>query len=380
MSLSSLWESFKHGYTRFEFNSELRTDFYEQITQLYGNGIKLEEAMKRIYLVASDGKPNPTSATAVVARECIAGLTTGGKFADVIGKWVSADEASVIAAGEDAGQILEAFKRVNKSMKRRKKLIAGVWIPLALPTMLMVVIFGILIFSAFYFCPQLLTLAPLDAWKGLTYDLMLISGVIGDWWWLMVGSVIAGIIFFVWSLGRWRGGERDWVAIKQEALRNPDYVLPMTLRDRFDKFAPYSIYRIYMASVFIDNVVQMQSQGLALPQTLESIRRFASPWLQEKIDDTLWGVNRGLRLGDALAAAGHHFPDKGTISFLQVLEEADSTGAALEKFSGRWIKRNTVKVGQAARWLRIICMLAAGLILALFYGAVYGISQMSTGR
>lgn len=377
MSLRDIFEAVDRARIRFEFGMDGRIDFYEQISQLYGNGIQLEEALKRIQLVASGGKPKSSNALAVIAQDCIAGIGAGLPFSDVMRRWITEDEASIIAAGEETGDLLGALERCVESSSRRKALIAGVTQPLALPLLLVFIEFGLLGFIAFYFAPQLLALAPIERFKGQTLQLLQLAVFVQSWWWAILIPLVVFVIAFVVSLPRWRGRSRDWDAISAAVEHDPTYRLAKPFRSLVDKYVPpYAIYRIYVASVFLDNVAQMQGQGIPLPRVLATVSKFASPWLQERVEDTLWGVNRGLPLGDALDAAGHEFPDAGSIAFIRVLESSDATGQALQRFTSRWMLQNTRKVSQIAMWLRLIVFLAFGLTLTLFFGAVYGVSQM----
>ncbi|MEY2117141.1 type II secretion system F family protein [Rhodanobacter sp. FW106-PBR-R2A-1-13] len=377
ITFRGLYEGIDRARIRLEFGMDGRLDFYEQIAQLYGNGIQLEEALKRIYLVASGGKANSSNALAVIAQDCIAGIGAGLPFSDVMRRWITEDEASIIAAGEETGDLLGALERCVASSQRRKALIAGVTQPLTLPLLLVVIELGLLGFISFYFAPQLLALAPINRFKGQTLQALQLAVFIQSWWWAILIPMVLLIIAFVISLPRWRGGSRDWDAINIAVEQDPRHVLRKPLRSLVDKYVPpYAIYRIYVASVFLDNVAQMQGQGIPLPRVLATVGKFASPWLQERIEDTLWGVNRGLPLGDALESAGHEFPDAGSIAFIRILESSDATGQALQRFTARWMVQNTRKVSQIAMWLRLIVFLAFGMTLTLFFGAVYGVSQM----
>lgn len=380
MTFASWYARMERRRVRWEFNAERRTDFYEQITQLHGNGIALEEALRRIYLVAADGKEKPTDAVAIISQELYRGVAAGNTFSALLGAWVPEGEVSLIAAGEAGGDLLAAFERIVVSMERRKRLVAGVVVPLVLPMTLALLIYGLLFFNAFFFAPQLLQMQPLEKWKGLTRVLLDTSVFFKHWWWAISALVVAGVVLFTASLSRWTGPTRDWYAVAQQAKADSSFRLPMPMRSKVDRFPPYSIYRIYQASMFLNSLVQMQGQGISAQAALETLRRFSSPWLRERIADTLWSVAGGEPLGVALEKAGHEFPDKMTIQFVKTLEANDPTGKALDTFLERWINRNIKQVGKQAMVLRMIALTAAALMLLLFYGGIYGIQQMSQSR
>lgn len=397
------WDDIKEGYEKFnrafvkaQFTAEVRADFYDQVTMLYSNGVPLEEALKRIWvsaarakdvdtkddgsgkdwIVVADEKVKTSNPTANVAMDCIKTLKAGENFSKALTHWVDPQEVSLIASGED-GDLTAAFARVVKTMQRRSELLAGVIVPLVMPFFLFLMIAFLLTFGAFSFAPQLLQLAPLEKWQGLTAVYLHIEVFIGNWWWaalILIGGVVGS---FAVSLPRWRGSDRDWEEINQLSSLDADYALPMTTRAKVDRYAPYSIYRIYLGSIFLNGLVQAQGQGIKLGDSLVTARNFASPWLAERCDDISWAVAKGNKLGKALELAGHEFPDKQTIQFIQVLEDVDPTGAALDAFTDKWIKRNIRQIAGQAMLVRVIAMAAGGLCLALMYGAIYGIQQIS---
>ncbi|MFD2274653.1 type II secretion system F family protein [Undibacterium arcticum] len=55
------------------------------------------------------------------------------------------------------------------------------------------------------------------------------------------------------------------------------------------------------------NVGVLLSADVHLPVVLEMLKARANPWLKERIEDALHGVNIGANLGEALHRAGHDF-------------------------------------------------------------------------
>lgn len=350
----------------FCFGTAAREDFYEQLALLVGNGIKIKTAIKEIYDVSMEGKKNPAGVS-LIYKDFMVGMDNGEKFSTVLTRWVGVQEGSVIAAGEKSGELLASFSRVAQAVKRRKMLVGACAKPLVLPCILFVLVFGVMLFTGYGFAPRLLELVPLDKWTGATRTLLSIGLFFKAWWPVIVAAVAVTVGVFVWSLGHWTGSIRakvDHLGVLWAILCPP--------------VAGYGIYRIYQASLFLDNVAQMLSSGVKLDHALELLKGYCSDWLRERIEGAEQGIGRGARLGDALGSSGYDFPDKQTIGFLRVLESTEGIAQALEKFTERWVELNVKKIALAAIGIRLFAFIVVGAAILIFFGGVYGVSQVAS--
>lgn len=353
-------------FIRASFGASAREDFYQQLALLVGNGVKIDVALRSIYDVAMTGQKGEPHGQAVIFKDLIVGVGSGQKFSTILGKWVGVQEASVVAAGEASGELLMAFQRCVKSMERRRMLVEAVTKPLLLPAGLVVLLFGVMVFTGFGFAPPLLKLLPLERWTGATKNLLVMGLFFARWWWLVLGVVVALVMVFVRSLGRWRGRMR--ARVDQTGTLWAILCPPL---------AGYGIYRIYQASIFLDNVAQMLASGVKLDVCLDLLGRYASPWLRERVDATAKGLGSGSRLGAALHASGYRFPDRKTISFLRVLESTNGAAEALEGFTERWVKLQVKQIAVTAVGIRLFAFIAAGVVILTFLAGIYGVSQVS---
>src|SRR3546814_9476613 len=67
----------------------------------------------------------------------------------------------------------------------------------------------------------------------------------------------------------------------------------------------------------------MVKAGVPIPSILRTLQRGATPWYQERIAHTLWHVNNGLNLGEALHRSGFGFPDVETVKDLRAYAALD---------------------------------------------------------
>lgn len=55
------------------------------------------------------------------------------------------------------------------------------------------------------------------------------------------------------------------------------------------------------------------------------IHKHASPWLQQRLQDTMYGLSMGKNLGVALDLAGHKFPDEESIAYITTIASREDS-------------------------------------------------------
>ena len=99
---------------------------------------------------------------------------------------------------------------------------------------------------------------------------------------ILAGLVAVGFAIR-WSLPNWTG----------------------SMRLAFERIPPWSTYKTMQGAVFFSNLAILLNAGADLLQTMVHIHKHASPWLQQRLQDTMYGLSMGKNLGVALDLAGH---------------------------------------------------------------------------
>lgn len=351
----------KSTYLRWCFRASARVDFYHQVSLLLDNGVSLENTLREIRRVNSQHdrpgvgarRASLRSPLVQILDKTIHGVKSGNGFAEAIAEWCSPQETSVIAAGEASGELTEAFKRVALVMKQRatlKKRLAG---ELAMPIMAILAIMIAYIVMGYQLVPILVKLMPVERWTGDTARLLKLSLFFKTYSWLIAVVLGALLVGFAQLLPRWTG--------------------PM--RDRFERYPPFSIYRLFVGSTFLLNMSAKLAQGISQEDALKSEKAFAAPYLLERVNHTLRGIRSGMTFGDALMAAEHEFPDRRTIGTLRVISGRRGFDKALESFTNQWFESNLEAMTKAASWLRIVAILFVGYGVLCMANGVYGIQD-----
>lgn len=328
-------------FARLLFSGADRRRLYQKLGRMLDNGVPIILALKSI----RDRRIKLTSKSdgAVIAlNEWIDAMNNGSRFADATADWVPMQERMLLVAGERSGNMSSAFASAVKVMetigKIKSAVISGVLYPLIVGGLgiMMSYLFGVKIFPAFF------KIAPEDRWTGLAQPAIAFSHFVQDWMLIVIVVVIALIGLMVWSFSRWDG----------------------PLRIKLDKFPPYSIYRTVVGSTWLIAMSAMVDAGERLEDALVKMKAGSGPWLGNRIEACLQQMREGHNMGDALARAGHNFPDPEIIDDLGVYSAISGFDEALAKLGAEWSEESVVQVQVGMKILFVAGILAVSALLS----------------
>eukprot|EP00887_Chlorella_sp_A99_P003778 scaffold31.g3778.t1 len=184
--------------------------------------------------------------------------------------------------------------------------------------------------------------------SGTTYIMYLLAASVQNYGIYLLVLTMLFFFWMLWSLPR-RGNSN--------------------IRMLLEKFPPWSIYKAIQGATFLLNVAIMLKSGIPLYRTLELMRQFASPWLKERVETTMFGLRQGRTLGVALANTEYDFPDKDVLPFLIVLSEQKDFERAINILAMKWIERTLRKVKGILTGVRVFLYVGiASLAYILFAG------------
>lgn len=348
----------KDRLLRLLFTQDTRIQFYETLGLLLDNGVAIEQALAEVYKTEAGAEfdPNATTGqmipTAVVAYDCITAIRSGRVLSDALAYWVSPMEVSLIVAGERTGSYLMAFERAVLALTKQSELKTAIRVALAYPVLLFILSAGLYGFIGFSFAPQLLAIQPLNKWDPSTGSMLSAGLFVKNNIVLLTVGIIALIWGITYSMGHLRG----------------------RVRDRLDKLPPWSIYRLFVGSIFLLNIAVMLNCGIGLEDALLMLNQRANPYLRERISNTLRGVRTGRTFGESLRDAEHDFPSKKAVGYIQILSGKKGFDQALEKFTLRSLDLNIKEISSAAAMLRLAGLCSAGYAIQLVATGLLGIA------
>jgi type II secretory pathway component PulF len=350
--------AFSDTLLRLLFTQASRIQFYETLGLLLDNGVSISDALDEVYKTEADADFDPNVApsrskpVAVVCYDCISAIRSGKQLSDALAYWVSPMEVSLIVAGERTGSYLMAFERAVLALTKQAELKNAIRTALAYPALLFLLVAGLFGFLGFSLAPQLTAIQPVEKWDPATAAMLSKGIFVRENIIFLVVGFIALVSGTVYSMGHLRG----------------------RLRDRLDKVAPWSIYRLFYGSVFLLNIAVMLNCGIGLEEALMMLNDRANPYLSERITNTLRGVRTGRTFGESLKDTEHDFPSRKAVGYIQILSSKNGFDKALEKFTLRSLDLNIKEIATAASMLRLIGLATAGYAIQLIATGLLGIS------
>jgi type II secretory pathway component PulF len=339
----------------FKADAAHRRRLWMKLSKLLSNGVPIIEAISTLYerriAIRKRG-----DATTMALAEWMRSIKNGGKLSEAAQPWIFSDEQMLIAAGEQSGTLHVALNSVVEVMEAKKKIRSAVIGGLTYPAIMLVIAFGVLIMFSYKIIPAFAGIVPDEKWTGIARTMIDFANFSRDWMAVIVVAIIATIFIFFMSLPRWSAGARIV----------------------FDRYPPYSIYRIMIGGTWMISFAALVAAGVRLENALQYLARGASPWLELRINTCLIGMRSGLSVGESLARSGHEFPDPEIIDDLSVYSKLSGFDEAISILGREWISESVDRIQGMMKAVFSFSILVVGLFIAFMVGGLIGMElQMS---
>jgi type II secretory pathway component PulF len=348
-------------WAKLNFNDTVRLRLYRKIATMLANGMPLLKILEELYERASYRASKPNEPLAVVLDDCRRLVQNGRSLSEGLEGWAPRSEQMIIMAGEQSGRLETTLLAVTDVVQAAKKIrtliIAGITYPCVILSLVLVYIylFGTRVI------PQFTRIVDPAGWKGAAKSLYVMSELVQDWMIGIVAVVIALVIAIIVSMPRWRGN----------------------IRIAFDRYPPYSIYRLIVGAGFLLAFSALQSAGITVEKSLVRLSLQARPWLRERLDGALLGLRSGLNCGEALRNAGYGFPSEEVIDDLCVYAEYRGFGEALKVLADEWMEEGIDQISVQMKLLNTFSIITLAIVIGWlvigFFGIQHEIAAVSRG-
>lgn len=254
------WWKFKLGLTQ-------RINIYERLQSYTEEGFPIYDSLTKFkarYDKNKDFRGN-------IIAAWLENMNHGLSFSQSIKGWIPDAELNLISAGEDGGHpeqgLSEAIKFATSAQKIKNTIVAGATYPLILLT----VVLGFVAMFSIKMAPTYLSILPVERWPDLGQNFYAFSSFLVKYWYMILGAMGVSAVVIGKTIGTWVGPTRDI----------------------FDKFPPWSVYKVYQASAFLISLASMMKSGTPLNEAIKKIRSTSAPWLVSYTDDMLRNLRRG---------------------------------------------------------------------------------------
>jgi type II secretory pathway component PulF len=337
---------------RMRVSTDMRAQLYDEIAAMLENGKSLNETLAKAYEIACTVGSGARSPKAVMLYELKQATGAGKPFSSALKRWAPMMEYTLIAVGEETGDLLGAFKHVQFMHEKRGELVKTFILKVPYPVLLFVGAGAMLWSMSVEQIPQMLQIAPESEWSGSAWLLIQLAHLTTSYGLYAIAAVVLVITATIVSLSRWTGD----------------------LRYRADKFGPWKAYRQVQGAMFMLSYATLVAAGVNQDEALAMLIRNASPYLAERLNAARLGIARGRSFGQALRLAEYDFPDTEANAYIEMLSDLDGFPAALLKYSRKWMDRT---VGRINAFLNVFFVAGILAVAGLGLIAITSTQQMT---
>lgn len=305
------------------FSTADRLTLYEDLAFLLDNNLKVEKALQS--MIASYGRKRPP--VVFCLEDMLTALRQGKSVDQGLSAWVPRQEAAILSAGVQDGNLAAALYRAITVVKGMSEMKTAVISILAYPGLLVGTTFAMMNMVKIYFLPRLESLAPRENWHGTLWWLSSLSEFFVNNAVVLSLFAVVFIAFVTWSMPNLTGKTRQHI---------------------LDKMLPWSVYRDVLGVAFLLNFSALMRADIKTENAIEILSRYASPWLYERLAATQRQVKQGNHLGPALRNAGYGFPSPRSIDKLVLLTDGDNSEIIIENFAHAWLVQTVVRIKRTA--------------------------------
>jgi type II secretory pathway component PulF len=340
-------------WAKFQFTANVRLRLYRKVAKMLSNGLPLLKILEELQARATQGGANKNDPLAIVLDDCRRMVQNGRMFSEGLSSWVPRTEQMIIMAGEQSGRLQTTLTAVIEVVQAGRQIrgviLGGIAYPIAILTLIIayVYVFGTKVI------PQFTKLVDPSKWHGAARSLYVMSGVVQAWTPHIVLALVGVVAVMLISMPRWRGNVRIF----------------------FDRFAPYSLYRLIVGSGFLTALSALQFAGVTVEKSLIRLADVSQPWLRERLEGALLGVKSGLNCGEALRNAGYGFPSQEVIDDLCIYAEYKGFADALKILAEEWMAEGVETVTIQMKALNGFAIISLAAVIGWLITGFFGIQQ-----
>jgi len=327
---------------------------------LIENGKQMQLSIENLQERAA--KKSKTDAETIVLKEVLVKIQQGSSLGDALAEYIPLGERMLIMAGEQSGTLPQALKMCAELIKASQKMFGRVLSAITQPLLLGAVLACALLVISKSVVPKLGMVFPPEQWQGAAKNLYLVASFV-DTPWFIVFLVFLSVflITIAITLPYWTG----------------------RIRPFFDKIPPWSFYRILQGSGWLLSLSALLRCGTTLHSSIVQIKRMSdgkngNPWLFERMNLTLWGINNGLNIGASLDQTKTGFPDQEIIDDLIVYSDLQNFDETLHKLGSQFIESGLKKIDSQAKILNTVVKVFFGITVAMFAFGIMAVQMQIT--
>jgi type II secretory pathway component PulF len=336
ISLSLDLEAMQLWYAKLQFDTSKRLFFYNKMQAFIEAGIAPDTAIR---ILDSRYRKRKEPAR-IMTTQWLERLRKGESLADAFNGWVPSSEQTMISAGDQSGNLAQAFSGATDMVEDRRELTREVMSHIRPSvTLLLMLTVVIYVFSS-KVAPAIKNATDPTFWPPESKAFFAFGDFMMGYGVLIFGALMTLIILIGVALPRMRDCEA---------------------RRKLDRLPLFSSYRAIQSAYLIITLSAMYRAGITIDDALSRIIRFSSPYVASHIRLMHRRMARGMKEGDAFDTG--MFPAE-MADDARDFSQTSSFAKGLEALGRQALGTTKVSVTKSAS--------AAQLILKVFlYGYVF---------
>lgn len=271
---AALQKLIRHHNAKWAFSSAKRAKMYEDLAAFQAAGIPPFEAIVAI----NDVQRRRGSPLEYMTSAWIETIESGGSIGDAMAPWVDPGEVTMIASGEKAGTLEESLREAAALTRERTEMISLAASKLVMPAILILALLGFVYYIAATIVPTAKSLLPDEFMPTFARGYFTFGEYAMNWGpWIILAVILLTLVIAV-TLPLWTG----------------------TLRDRADRFFPWTLFRVMQSAFFLLTLSAMLRSGMAPMTSLVELKRYAKPWMRVHLERMIVGLTEGKKETEAL--------------------------------------------------------------------------------
>lgn len=333
---------------RLQFGPKAQLAYLEDFYTLVNDGIPANRAIEMMAQVT-------TGMSRDVSLSIAQKISEGQPLADGMQEWFSSNIVEIIRVGEEGGALVETVRSAINTLGQSSTSYSAIVTAVAYPLLVISMACIIIVYLNTSVFDQFREIKPIDQWPSAGQDLVTLANIIVGWWWLVILLIV--VIFFV----------------MRRIMSN--YV--GELRPTLDQIPPFTLYRRFVASRFLETLGLLVSNGIVFKNALKVMQYQATPYMSSHLVlmEHLLSTGKG-NIADVLSTG---LVSEKDLLRLKVMAEVKGFEHGLVRMGVRGSEENAKTLKLIARILGSTLLIIGAMLILMIIRGIY-LTAMSMGQ
>lgn len=348
ISSDSFFEKAGHYLKRIQFGNKPQLAFLEDFYVLVNDGIPANRAIEMMAQVT-------TGLSRDVAVAIGKKISEGQPLADGMRSWFAVNVVEIIRVGEEGGVLVETLKSAIKTLTQHSGSLGALFSAISYPLMVIVLACSIIVYLDNSVFQQFKEIKPIEQWPQAGRDIVALGYIIQTWWWLVILLIIAFIVLMRALMANYVG----------------------EFRPLLDKAPPFSLYRRFAASRFLETLGLLVANGVVFKKALKVMQYQANPYIASHLlmMEHLLGMGKG-NISDVLETG---LISESDVLRLRVMAEVKGFEHGLTRMGVRGSEQNTKIVNLIAKIIGGLLLVVGAYLIVTIVKGIY-LTGMAMGN